>query len=325
MERELLAAGLHARLAQDGIVLPLVSIVQHLRTPPNSPLHEGERGDVELFTHGVHAASTPDSTLDGERLRTLHRIIAGEGQPEARAGEWRSLPTGAPPWEGVPPEVIGLFTEELCEWLASPVLSPSPSTGTNAHALLRLLLAELYFAWIRPFGSAHFRMAAVAGITLLRSAGMGPTAAHLLAIGLQRHGREFHRQVRQASEGPADPLPFLEFSLQALGDVVREWHAHLRDLQTKGQWRAQLLELFREGGDEPTRRQRQVLLDLAGTAAPVPLGRLDSLSPSLAKLYAGVSEKTMRRDVDALITAGLVKRVAEGLHVDLSNLLAFKA
>ena len=48
------------------------------------------------------------------------------------------------------------------------------------------------------------------------------------------------------------------------------------------------------------------------------------LSPTLAKLYADVSEKTLRRDVDALLEAGVIQREADGLRVDLSNLLAFK-
>ena len=68
-----------------------------------------------------------------------------------------------------------------------------------------------------------------------------------------------------------------------------------------------------------------MLLDLASADAPVPLGLLDSLSPALAKLYAGVSEKTLRRDVDALLGAGVVHKDADGLSVDLSNVLAFKA
>jgi hypothetical protein len=107
-------------------------------------------------------------------------------------------------------------------------------------------------------------------------------------------------------------------------EVLQGLHDRVREAQLRGQWRAQLLELFQDGNDAPTRRQRQVLLDLASTDRPVPLNRIDRLSPTLAKLYADVSEKTLRRDVDALLEAGVIQREADGLRVDLSNLLAFK-
>ncbi len=323
VERELLAAALHARLALDGNVVPMDHIRRHLESKTKSPLRGRSLAEVEAMARVVSDRGA--FSLDPEGMKQLHRAVVLGCEEDERPGQWRLHPTGGRPFEGVPPEVVGLFTEELCDWLGSSELQPPAADEEQAYALVRMLLAELYLSWIRPFSSAHSRFASVVGMALLREAALSATAAHAASIAFHRNAREFQRQAQQASEGTSDPIPFLAFALRGMNEVLREFHSRIRDMQTRGQWRAQLLELFQEGNDEPTRRQRQVLLDLASADAPVPLGLLDSLSPALAKLYAGVSEKTLRRDVDALLGAGVVHKDADGLSVDLSNVLAFKA
>jgi len=329
VERDVVAQGVHARLALDGLLLPIETIRQ--RIPPrgkSTPAGTGPH-EVEAYLGSLHP-STPFSETEGtpspgaEDLKRLHRSVLEGSSEEERPGQWRGVPTGGKPWEGVPPEVAGLFAEELGDWLKSDELAAPSPDETKAYAIIRMLLAELYLAWIRPFATGHFRVCGAFGAAVLRHAGMDATAVHLLSIAMHRHAREFQRHVQHASEGPADPIPFVAFALRGMTEVLHETHARVRDLQMRGQWRAQLLELFQEGNDEPTRRQRQVLLDLAATERPMPLNRLSSLSPTLAKLYAGVSEKTLRRDVDALLGAGVLQRDADGLRVDLSNILAFK-
>lgn len=325
VERDLVVHGVHARLALDGLLLPIETVRQRVPARVESTSAGAGRHEVEAYLGSLQpSAKSPAPSPGTDELKRLHRSVSEGSSEEERPGQWRVLPTGGKPWEGVPHEVAGLFTEELCDWLASAELAAPAVDEEQAYVLIRMLLAELYLAWIRPFESAHFRVSGAFGAVILRHTGMSATAVHLLSIALHRHAREFQRQVQQASEGNADPLPFIAFALRGMTDVLHETHARIRDLQMRGQWRAQLLELFQEGNDEPTRRQRQVLLDLATADGPVPLNRLSSLSPTLAKLYAGVSEKTLRRDVDALLSAVVLQREPEGLRVDLSNILAFK-
>lgn len=323
VERDLLVGAIHARLAWDGSSIPVEQIRRHVENRNTTPLRGRPLAEVEAFLGVMNERSFP--TLDTDRLKEFHRALFQGADDPDRPGQWRLHPTGGRPSEGVPPEVVGLFTEELCDWLGSAELAAPAPDEKEAYAIIRMLTAELYLHWIRPFTSAQGRLASVVGINLLGQAGMPAWPAHLASIAFHRQAREFQRQVQQASEGAADPIPFLAFALRGMNEVLHEYHGRIRDLQMRGQWRAQLLELFQEGNDEPTRRQRQVLLDLAYAETPVPLNRLDSLSPTLAKLYAGVSEKTLRRDVDALLAAGVVQKGPDGLRVDLGNVLAFKA
>ena len=120
-----------------------------------------------------------------------------------------------------------------------------------------------------------------------------------------------------------DPIPFLTFCVRRMLTELRALQHHIISLQQHGLWRAQLLDLFVDGNDAPTRRQRQILLDLAETRTSIPQNRLPSISPALATLYAGVSEKTLRRDVQALLDADLIQRDNAGYRVDLDGTLVF--
>lgn len=329
MERDVFAEGIHARLAMDGIQVPLKTIRDVLnartKTPPSGIDQPGVDALVAIgqAQKGVIGAERSD-TLDPARIKQIHAAVLNGTSEEERAGQWRIQPTGGKIWEGVPPEVIDLFMADLCDWLNSPDLVAPSAEEERAYAIIRLLMSELYLNWLRPFTNGHFRTVGVVGATILAHSGQAPVTGHLLSSAFNRNAREFQRQVQQASEGTADPTPFLSFAIRVLANELRELHGRIRELQTHGQWRAQLLDLFQEGNDEPTRRQRQVLLDLADQKLPVPLAKLATVSPTIARLYAGVSEKTLRRDVDALLAAGVLLRVPEGLRVSLGNILAFK-
>lgn len=320
LERELAVQGIHARFSLDGLGLPLDQVRKHLTDRSTQAANHPE---LDAFLSQLNHGAAGPYRLTPDDIKRVHRSLHLEAREDERPGEWRLHPFGGRPWEGLPPELIGLFVEELCDWLKSAELAaPTPSTE-EAYALIRLMFMELYLAWIRPFTSGHARTAGVLGARVLGGGAMAIPTVHLLAIAMHRNGREFQRQLQKAAEGKADPVPFMTFLLRALMDAVGEFQERVRDLQLRGQWRAQLLELFQEGNDAPTRRQRQVLLDLASVNEPVPQNRLDSLTPALAQLYAGVSDKTLRRDVDALVSAGVVKKEGGALRLELGNTLLF--
>lgn len=326
VERDLRAQAMHARAAMDGLVLPL-ALLKHAgeegggrvrgtphATAPHAYLHAWEK-----LTNKAHP--TTPMALEAAFLTRIHSMVC-EGSVEARPGHWRNAPPTDGSWDGVPHQVIVPFVEDLMEWLGSAELAaPSPEQEL-AYRLLHLLLAELYLAWIRPFGTGHHRVVSLFGETLMRNGSEGLRAAQLLAIALYKSGHEYPEQVRMAA-ATRDPIPFLTFCVRRMLTELRALQHHIISLQQHGLWRAQLLDLFVDGNDAPTRRQRQILLDLAETRTSIPQNRLPSISPALATLYAGVSEKTLRRDVQALLDADLIQRDNAGYRVDLDGTLVF--
>jgi len=219
---------------------------------------------------------------------------------------------------------VPVFMEELCDWLASAELAaPSPDEAPH-YALLHSLLAELYIAWIQPFGNTDHRVAGLVGQHLLALGGLHGSWIHLPAVHFHRTRPEYQRQIAQAAQGAGDPIPFLAYALRGLLEGLRELTAAIRTAQADGQWRAHV-EALLEGSTAPQHeRQRQVLLALGDEPGPIALGRIPGLTPDLARLYAGVSGKTLQRDIEALDAAGAVQRSAEGVRARREIVLGFR-
>lgn len=322
--RALNAQAILARFAMDGLVIPITVIEQTLAEGAKRAGTVPFGKELEAFLSASdHLPDAPASntTLDARYLADLHAMVGGPGDG-AGTMRWRSTTMEGKPWEGVPHEVITPFVEDLMDWLNSADLAAPDPELDAPYRVIRCLLAELYLAWIRPFSMGHHRVLAIFDEAILRGSPNLTRTGLFLSIALYRSGPQYAEELGSAARS-SDPLPFLTFCIRGMLDELRSVQRRIGHLQQHGLWRAQLLDLFQEGNDAPTRRQRQILLDLAGASGPVPLNRVGSLSPSLAALYAGVSEKTLRRDMDALVQAGLVQRGPNGLRIDLNTLLVF--
>jgi hypothetical protein len=317
IERELCLNAVRSRFAQDGILISNETMQPHFAGDPKA-VQDPTQQEVQHLIKAWLAPFPEGSTgavLTTDRIQEIHTSIVG---PSTGSG-WRTADL-----KDVPSEMIGLFMEELCDWLNGTELRTSSDVEATGYAVIRLLLAELYVQWIQPFETGQARTSGSIGREILAAAGVSQVIAHLLAVHIQAAHSTYQRIAEECKSGNADPIPFLLFGLQGLATAMDTLHQRVRLLQVNGQWRAQLFTLFNEANDAPTRRQRQVLLDLGEYGASVPLAKLPSLTPALAALYSGVSEKTLRRDVDALSQTGLLVKDPIGLQVDRSSLLAFK-
>ncbi len=326
LELEVLASGLHGRLAMDGSPMTVEQVIAHLqRTLRMPPAEESLQLEVDglWYTWQRMMAEGPASALNSETIRAYHRSIL-EGVTELRdRGKWRIGPIGTTPVDGVPPELISVFMDELCDWVQGPDLQAGSTHEQPAFALLQALITELYLHWIHPFQEGHYRLAGTVMNHLLHPYGVGTTVGHLLAAQFNRHRQEYLRHVAQAAYGVSDPIPFIAFGLQCASEGLSGLHERIRSVQTDALWKAHGQDLFGEADHAPERRRRQVLNDIAEHQAAVPLSGIPELSPALAKMYAGVSEKTLRRDVDALESLGALVRTPSGLRVRRERLLAF--
>ncbi len=328
LEHELLAMGLHARLAMDGSTLTLDQIKQHLkgrlRLPPSQEGYQLEADGLLYTWQRIAAESARPKALDPDLVRSFHASLLETTVDADDRGEWRTVEQGTAVTDGVPAEMIPLFTDELCDWLSSNELAPPSREDRAAYALLHALIAELYLAWIRPFGTAHARISGSVVQHIVLSAGLHPAVGHLISSHFHHSGRTYQHQLEQAARGTSDPIPFITYGLHGLSQGLADLLLRIREIQIGGLWTAHLVDLFEHPDQDPERRQRQLLTDLADNDGPVPLSGLARLSATLAKVYAGVSEKTLRRDVDALEAMGTILRGPEGFTVRREGLRGFK-
>jgi hypothetical protein len=134
---------------------------------------------------------------------------------------------------------------------------------------------------------------------------------------------EYYRQLDRASTSGGDIVPFVEYAARGFVDGLREQLDKIRDQQWDVLWRSYVHEKFRDPAGVNAKRQRDLVLELSAAREPVAVGKIAELTPRLAKTYAGISAKTLQRDLAAVEELGLIERKAEGVRAKRELILAF--
>jgi Fic family protein len=327
LERSVVTEGLAARLALDGHALTTDQVRAHLegRDPavPDEPLLR-DVDDLFLADQQLQAASLEAlPAIDPEALLALHRSVTRTTSGPGGAGRWRTT-EGHFRHGGVPPDLIASFMEELCDWLAGPELAgPAPDEALH-HALLKGLLLELHIAWIAPFDQGNSRVAGLAMQHLLLAAGGDNLLSHLTARHFHRSRQEYIRQVDQAAQGQGDPIPFIAYALRGIRGGLEDLIARMRAAQTTGLWRDHVRSALDGVPGARSDRQAQLLMELGERRSPIAPSAILTLTPELARAYAGLSSKTLQRDLEDLAATGILIRSPQGVLVRKAPILAFK-
>lgn len=243
-------------------------------------------------------------------------------EPHVVPGEIRSYPVGVGKYPGAPYEDCRDLLERLCRWLNEPAFHGAQGDAL-ATAVLRAVLAHLYIAWIHPFGDGNGRTARLIEFYILLSAGVPSPAAHLLSNHYNQTRSEYYRQLQAASDSGGDVLPFVSYAVQGLVDGLREQLDEIRRQQWDVAWRNFVDEAFRDEKTATSARQRNLALDLSAAADWVAVSDIPTLTPRLAKSYAGKGSKTVTRDLNSLVSRGLIDRVRARVRARREIILAF--
>src|SRR5262249_34995205 len=148
-------------------------------------------------------------------------------------------------------------------------------------------------------------------------------AAHLLSDFYNRTRDAYYRELAATSRPPYPVERFIFYAIQGFVDELRAQLGVVRDEQLRVTWENFVHEHFRDGDTPAKRRQKHIVLDLTGRDTPVPSSKLPELLPRVALCYAGKGAKTITRDVNELVRAGLVRRVRGGLIANIDIIRAF--
>jgi Fic family protein len=330
-----LAKGVRATTAIEGNTLSEEQVLQHLagqlELPASKQYLQREIDNVvkacnevmEGLLAGGDAHVTP-ALLSAWNEQILDGLPLDPGVVPGRLRD-HSVVVGR--YRGAPAEDCARLLDRLCTWLGEFEGDLLPAAGVGgsriAAALLQAVLGHLYLAWIHPFGDGNGRTARLLEFHLLVAAGLPTPAAHLFSNHYNETRAEYYRQLDAASRSGGDILPFLEYALQGFVDGLHAQLARIRDQQWDVAWEHFVHNQFATRKTAADLRQRDLLLDLARRRAAVPNGEIPSLSPRLARAYAGKTRKTLTRDVNALVEAGLVERSAAGVRAKPEIVLAF--
>jgi cell filamentation protein, protein adenylyltransferase len=239
-------------------------------------------------------------------------------------GEIPTHPVVVGGYRGAPREDCEFLLERLSEWLNGPDFAPRSPGWELPMAIVKAIVAHLYIAWIHPFGDGNGRTARLMELRILLEAGVPTPATHLLSNHYNQTRTEYYRQLRDASQGDCDLLPFVHYALQGFVDGLREQLETIRAQQFADRWEQYVYQQFGRTTTPARVRQRQLVLELSKVEGPVAKSELRTLTPGLVEMYHGKTEKTLSRDINALLELELLRRQSGGYLPNKRIIEAFR-
>lgn len=224
------------------------------------------------------------------------------------AGEIPAHPVGVGGYPGAPREDCELLLDRLSEWLNGPDFAPRTPQWALPMSIVKAIVAHLYIAWIHPFGDGNGRTARLMELRVLLEAGVPTPATHLLSNHYNQTRNEYYRQLRLSSKNGGDVLPFALYALQGLVDGLRDQLRTIRKQQFADRWEQYVYQRFGRTNSPARLRQRQLVLEMSKLDEPLPRASLRTLSTALVEMYHGKTDKTLTRDINAIVKMGLVRR-----------------
>ena len=265
----------------------------------------------------------PLPTLNAERVKYLNAVVLdGLDLDEGIvAGEVRTHEVGVARYRGAPAEHCEYLLGRLCDWLNGMALQLGHSK--LALPVVKALVAHLYLAWIHPFGDGNGRVARLVEYQILLGAGVPNPATHLLSNHYNDTRREYYRRLDASSRAPNGVMDFLVYALQGFMDGLTEQVNAIKGRMREDMWTNYVYMRFRDRSSPADTRRRHLVLDLSERDEPVRRRDLRLLTPRLAAAYAGKTEKTITRDLNALSEMGLITRTRQGIAAKKGILDAF--
>ncbi len=295
-----------------------------LELPPSRKYLKQEIDNVQKGCKFVWQclAADPQLPLAVETLKRLNRIVLDGLKLDAGIcpGEIRGYSVGVFRYRAAPAEDCQFLLERLAAWLNGPDFDGGPQSPI-ATAIIKAVIAHLYFAWIHPFGDGNGRTARLLEFYILLGSGVPTPVAHLLSNHYNLTRSEYYRQLDEASRSGGRIMPFLRYAVQGLLDGLKGQIEKIRSSQIEIMWRYFVHESF--GDSDAEKRRRDLVLALSEKDDPVPLSKLPEMSVQAISAYRNRGRMTLVRDVNAVTAKNLIVKKENGYMANKPLILAF--
>lgn len=310
-----------------------------LRLPPSKEYLAKEiQNIIGAFNH-IRDEILPDAAnvdLTVEKIKLYNRLVLdGLDVDDVEPGEIRKHSVVVGSYRGAPAQDCEYLLERLCEWLNSEAFRAPADEPELAPplAILRAVLAHLYLTWIHPFGDGNGRTARLLELHILLASGFPQPVTQLLSNHYNHTRSEYYRQLDRTTTG--GPNGFLLYAVQGFVDELRAQLDRIWSMQYLDRWEQYVHQRFGETNTDARRRQLRLVKDLSKASIeatpnhpvpnlrPKPRAEIRRLSPELAEAYAGKTERSLTRDLNALERMDLIARTPEGWIPRSDSVLAF--
>lgn len=331
LHRIYLAKGIAGTTAIEGNTLTEAQVKEAIQgtldLPPSQRYLQQEIENIaQACTEIGQKVLQGQTRLTADWVKHLNRLVLRDLPKEEHVapGEIRGYAVGVLRYPGAPHEDCAHLLDRMCHWLEE---WPTAAWGEGTEiptAVLKAILAHLYIAWIHPFGDGNGRTARLLEYYILADAGVPSPAAHLLSNHYNLTRSEYYRHLDRANKNEHGVAEFIEYALRGFVDELHKTLIVIRQQQWLMTWRDYVHDVFRGRRSSSDSRQRELLLALqlrAGEA--VSRKELIELTPDLVRWYSKKSERTLSRDINALVASGLVVKTQEGYRARLEIVMAF--
>ena len=297
------------------------------KAPPSRAYQEREVRNVlealQSIADQVQVGEKP--TITAELICEYNRwVLEGTDHEEgATPGEIREHLVGVGRYAGVPAEDCAYLLERLAEWLEGDTFRSEDPGAKFALHVVAAACAHLYIAWIHPFGDGNGRTARLLEFAILARSGMLPLlAAHLLSDHYNLTRDRYYRELRASSERRS-LAAFVTYAVEGFVDGLREKSTQVRDRQLRVAWTNYVHEVMGISRATEGRDRRQSLVLAMSPGEVYTRQGLVAVAAAATTLYSQVGPKTLSRDLNRLVEAGLIVSEQNGWRANVEILAAF--
>jgi Fic family protein len=247
--------------------------------------------------------------ISSELLKRFHKMI-GKDIGEAFGGDpgrfrRRNVIVGAvyrPPSF----ELVEGMVKRFCDWLIRKFHYNRKQNFDDA--VIEAIVSHVYIAWIHPFIDGNGRTARLLEFYLILRAGIPTFASHILSNHYNETRALYYRQLQRSSE-TGDLTAFIEYALEGFRDGLENTMEVIHRDQKELTWNSSVhdkLDGMKGKNNKTMQRLRQLAYYIPSDRF-FSLDEIIFLSTRIAKEYRNLSIITLRRDLEVLVEAELLK------------------
>lgn len=260
-----------------------------------------------------------------ERICEYNRIVLENFtlQDYVHPGLFRDKNVTVGRYRGADPSEIPNLVERLCVWINGDDFREIEGCHPIVLAILKAIFAQIYIAWIHPFGDGNGRTARLIEFKILAQSGVPLPAAHLLSNHYNSTRSEYYNQLDKTSKTGGKIIDFISYAVQGFLDGLNEQLEKIREQQIQIALENYIHEEFREKKGDTWRRRRHVALDLANYGKPVKRTEIPLISERLNEAYRNMTDRAISRDLRSLLEMGLIERIDDRFQINKKPIMAF--
>ena len=181
------------------------------------------------------------------------------------------------------------------------------------RAILRAIVAHVYFVLIHPFGDGNGRTARLIEFQILLSSGVPAPACHLLTNHYNETRRDYTNELHRITTSRGNLAGFIKYALKGMLAQLNLQMQVVREYETDIVWGHFVNRQFNALGATKSRRRQSDLIGLLSRKpGPFAASRLTQMYPDVRALYQSFDPKTLTRDINALKDLGLISASGPG-------------